>query len=99
MTSDQMDPLRRELYLRILNDEADFHPITMRLHFLDDHFPPHQLDDALRWLVRSDLIGVRFASWFKHVCAGSDLEMHRLLLAVLANKKVGAVVAGKNFKV
>jgi hypothetical protein len=93
-----MSPQRRELFMRILNDEIDIHPITMRLHFLADHFPPEQIDSALKWLISNNLIGKRFVAWFTYVCKGSDLELHRLLLAVLANSKLAPVVAGRNFK-
>lgn len=91
-------PHRRELYLRILDNYRDFHPITSRFYFLDDHFPPQQLDKALRWLIKNDLVGIRFLNWFKHICSNSDLEMHRNLLAVVNNQELPAVVAGKNFK-
>lgn len=94
-----MTPLRRELFMRILNDEIEIHPIAMRLQFLQDHFPPDKLDSALRWLINNNLVGKRFVAWFQHVCRSSDLELHRLLLAVMANAKLAPVIAGKNFKV
>jgi len=93
-----MSPARRELFMRILDNEIDIHPITMRLHFLDNHFPPEKLDNALTWLVANNLIGKRFISWYTFVCKNSDLELHRLLLAVLANAQLAPVVAGKNFR-
>lgn len=89
---------RRNLYLKIVDNYADYHAITNRLYFLDDHFPPNQLDDALKWLVSNNIRGRTFVSWFTHVCAASDLEMHRLLLAVLENLKPDRVIIGKNFK-
>ena len=94
-----MSPERRELFLRIVNDELDIHPITMRLHFLCDHFQPDKLDSALKWLVKNNAIGKRFILWFDHVCSGSDLEMVRILNAVVDNARLAPVIAGKNFKV
>jgi len=94
-----MSPYRRELYLRVLNDELDLHPITMRLHYLADHFPDQKLDIALKWLIQNNLIGRRFVMWFKTVCSGSDLEMTRNLLSIVDNAaNVGRLIAGKNFK-
>lgn len=91
-------PYRRELYLRIINDVEDFHLITQRLYFLDDHFPPAKLDHALAWLIASNFVGKSFENWFKIVCKASDLEMHRILISVLANLAPDRLVAGKNFK-
>lgn len=88
---------RRQLYLRILDNYRDFHPITQRFYFLDDHFPPPKLDKALRWLVENNYTGIRFLNWFKQVCSNSDLEMHRNLLMVVNNEELPKVVAGKNF--
>jgi hypothetical protein len=93
-----MSPYRRELFLRVLNDEQDLHPITMRFHYLSDHFPDQKLDIALKWLVSNNLVGRRFVAWFKAVCSGSDLEMARVLLSVVDNTAVGRLIAGKNFK-
>lgn len=90
---------RRELFMRIIDNEVEIHPIAMRLHYLSDHFNPHKLDSALKWLVKNNAVGKRFVMWFNHVCSGSDLEMVRVLNAVVDNAKLAPVIAGKNFKV
>lgn len=92
-------PHRRELYYRIINGERDFHPITLRLHFLNDHFPPDKIDRALTWLVKYNVVGKAFISWFRMQCHASDLEMHSRLLTVVENVKNITPVAGKNFKI
>lgn len=91
-------PRRRELYFRIIDNEADFHPITLRLHFLNDHFPPDKLDAALRWLVSHDLVGRHFVLWFKTQCGNSDLNLHAKLLSVIENQAIARPVAGRSFK-
>lgn len=90
---------RRELYFRIIDDYGvDFHLLAHRLHFLEEHFPLEKLDAALRWLINENFTGVRFVNWFKHSCKGSDLEMHRVLLAVLDHAQLAPVIAGRNFR-
>ena len=95
----EIPPKRRELYFKIIDTFPNIHLVTLRLYFLDSHFPPNKLDDALRWLVNSRIIGYSFVSWWTNVCKSSDLEMHRILLAVLNKLPVASVVAGKNFKI
>lgn len=92
-----MPATRRDLYFRVINDYADLHAITHRLHFLNEYFPPDKIDLALKWLVAHHIIGRHFVAWFKTECKNSDLEMHRLLLAIANNEEVGRVIAGKNF--
>ena len=89
---------RRELYFRVINDLEDFHPITLRLFFLDDHFPLHKLDSALQWLIANGFVGKQFMGWFKTVCQSSDLEMHRLLLAIVDNLQLAPIIIGRNFR-
>lgn len=91
-------PKRRELYLRVLNNAQDIHPITHRLHFLDDHFPPNKIDTALTWLINNNFIGASFIAWWDGACKKSDLEMHRLLLAIVDNVGLNRIVMGQNFK-
>lgn len=57
-----------------------------------------KLDRALQWLVSNGITGIHFISWFKGECKGSDLEMHRLLLAGLDNSALKPIIAGRNFK-
>lgn len=95
---EEIPPHRRELYLRILNDLTDFHPVTRRLHYLNDHFPLPKLDLALKWLIDSGFIGKVFMGWFKTVCQSSDLEMARILNSVVDNAFAGRLIAGKNFR-
>ncbi len=94
----EMTTRRRELYFRIIDSYADIHPITHRLHFLDNHFPPEKLDKALAWLISNDTTGRKFVSWFTVECKGSDLEMHRLLLSAVDNQKLRPVIAGRDFR-
>lgn len=98
MFIDTMGYQRRELFFRILDNRQDIHPITMRFHFLSEHFPQHKLDHALQWLVANDVIGVKFIKWFKQECRGSDLQMHERLLRIVDNEPVPAIIAGKNFR-
>lgn len=93
-----MTPKRRELLLRVVAGFPDFEKITTRLFFLDDHFPPHKLDQALTWLIAHRCIGSGFVQWFKEECKSSDLEMHRLLLSIVDNIASPAIIAGRNFK-
>lgn len=94
-----MPEFRRQAYLRILNDVKDFHPITNRLYFLDDHFPLDKLDVALQWLIDNRIIGRQFLMWFEQECQNSDLEMHRKLLTIVDNiKAIPMIVAHKNFR-
>lgn len=93
-----MTARRRELFFRVIDNYADINAIGFRLHFLTDRFPSHQLDEALAWLVANNLTGPKFVEWFKTQCKNSDLEMHRFLLMVVDNSKLGAVIAGKNFR-
>jgi hypothetical protein len=92
-------PHRREIYFRIINGEQDFHPITLRLHFLNDHFPIDKLDRALKWLIAHNIVGKLFVNWFRMQCHNSDLEMHSRLLRVVDNMPLAPIIAGKNFKV
>lgn len=85
--------------MRILDGQVDIHPITMRLHYLDDHFPPHLLPAALKWLMANNIVGQSFVRWFKFICSNSDLEMHRILLAVVQNAAAAPLFANKNFRV
>ncbi len=91
---------RREQYFKIINDHPNFSVITMQLYYLDDHMPPHQLDVALNWLIDNRIVGKLFVDWFHNVCAGSSLEMIRILLVVVNNSKENVrLIAGKNFKI
>jgi hypothetical protein len=94
----QMPDHRRELYFRVIDHWPDIHPITLRLHFLDNHFPLTKIDAALKWLVSNNLIGKRFVLWFQQACSNSDLEMHRILLSIVDNLDQVKIVAGKNFR-
>jgi hypothetical protein len=89
---------RREMYFKIIDNYPNFHLITLRLYFLDSHFPPLKLDSALRWLLNARLTGYNFIGWWTNVCKGSDLEMHRILLAILDKMPIASVIAGRNFK-
>ena len=95
---DDMTPERRELYLSIFDGYNPPHDLLNRLHFLDDHFPPRKLDRALAWLVRGQLTGATFMNWYNVVCKKSDLEMLRVLVAVVDNQRQGALIAGENFR-
>ncbi len=88
---------RRELYFRVIDGHLDLHAIAQRLHFLEDHFPAHHLESAMRWLIANNITGGHFVRWFKGPCKNSDLEMHRLLLAILENTQLAPVIAGRNF--
>lgn len=88
---------RREFYFRILNGEQNFNPITLRFHFLEDHFPKDKLDLALVWLIKNNVVGKAFLTWFKAQCHGSDLEMHSRLLSIVQNAAIAPIIAGKNF--
>lgn len=98
MAGDPMPARRRELYFRVIDTYQDIHAITHRLHFLDNHFPPNKLDQALAWLVLNGTVGAKFIRWFKEECKSSDLEMHRMLLSVIDNVALQPVIAGRNFK-
>lgn len=93
-----MSEKRRELYFKIIDHARDIHPITLRLHFLDNHFPLEKLDLALGWLVQHNYTGRSFLLWFEHVCKNSDLEMHRILLSIVEKAGLTHIVAGKNFR-
>ena len=96
-----MTDARRQLNLRIHNDEIDpglSTKITTALYFLDQHFPPKHLTKALIWLIENNYIGRRFLAWYDHIAKGSDLEMHRLLLSIVENDVLKPIIAGKNFK-
>lgn len=93
-----MTARRRDLYLRIVDNRSDVHPITLRLHFLENHFPYEKLDGALFWLVRNNYVGSKFIMWFRTECHSSDLEMHAKLLQIVNNEALAPVVAGKNFR-
>jgi hypothetical protein len=95
---EDMPPLRRELYHQIINGEKDFHPITLRLHFLNVHFPIDKLNLVLMWLVKNNIVGETFVNWFRVYCHNSDLEMHAKLLMVAENAPLAPVVAGKNIR-
>jgi hypothetical protein len=90
--------LRRELYLSVIDSYHDLHEIALRLHFLDNHFPLEKLDIALKWLVVNKITGGEFVAWFKYSCKGSDLEMHRLLLAIIDHLKLAPIISGRNFR-
>ncbi len=97
---DYIDPHRKELYFRVLNNTPHLTmAIAARLHFLQEHFPPHRLDTALGWLIRNELVGKVFLNWYQGQCGNSDLEMHRILIAVIDNAAIAPLYAGKNFKV
>jgi hypothetical protein len=91
-------PARREMYLRIVGNVTDVHPITHRLHFLDTHFPPNKLDKALSWLCKNNVTGDYFVKWFRQYCSNSDLEMVARLLRIVDNAPILPVVAGRNFR-
>lgn len=107
MVVDEMGPVRRELYMRILNGEKatlpgnvhniKFSIIATKLHFLDDHFPPKHLNKALIWLIENGIIGNAFIKWFNETCK-TELEMHRLLLSIVENDVLKPIIAGQNFK-
>jgi hypothetical protein len=96
---DEMGPVRRDLYFKIIETEDLVHPISTRLHFLGNHFPPPKLDAALRWLVFHGYTGKNFMTWWQFQCQASDLEMHRFLLMAVDTKILVPVVANKNFRV
>lgn len=99
MEAVQLTPVRRDLYLRIVESKKDnVHPITMRLFFIEDHFPTEKVESALKWLIKNNYTGSKFVSWFNSECQGSDLIMHRKLLEIVNNEDVTKVIAGKNFK-
>ena len=90
---------RRALFLRIVDGYPKADEIALRLYFLDNHFPPHLLNAALKWLIANRVTGRKFVYWFKEDRLGSDLEVQRFLLRVVENLKGTVnVVAGKNFK-
>lgn len=96
-----MTDARRQLNLRIHNDEIDpvqSGRITAALYFLDQHFPPKHLNKALIWLIDNNYIGRRFLAWYDLIAKASDLEMHRLLLSIVENDVLKPIIAGKNFK-
>lgn len=97
--TDYIPAHRKELYYKIINDYHDLHTITLRLHFLEEHFPPNRLNEALGWLVRHRYTGKNFIQWFLFACKNSDLEMHRYLLAEIDRADPTHIIAGKNFKV
>lgn len=93
-------PVRRELFLRIWSGHANVHAIVTRLFYLDVHFPVARLDAALRWLIRNSLTGDRFLQFVDGDCAGSNLELHRKLIAATEKeKKTRPIFAGKDFRV
>lgn len=98
MVKDELGYRRRELMFRIIDGRNDYHPITMRLHFINEHFPPNLIDEALEWLVVNGHTGLKFVAWFKMECGESDLQMHEKLLRVIKNAPVGSIVAGRNFR-
>lgn len=63
------------------------HVLTVRLHYLDCHFPEAKIDTALWWLIKNCLTGKRFLSWIESDCAGSNLEMIRQLTAKIEREK------------
>lgn len=107
MVIDELGPLRRELYLQILNGEPakfagnisniHFSIITTKLHFLENHFPPKHLNKALIWLINNGIVGKKFSKWFNETCK-TELEMHRLLLSIVENDVLKPIIAGQNFK-
>ena len=95
-----LTPKRRKLMLSVLDGYQPFHAVTAQLHYLDNHFPSEKLDAALYWLLKNGIKGKRFVEWFKGDCAGSQLEMHRHLLARLEKTRgLAPVFAGKDFRV
>lgn len=72
----------------------------MRLGYIHDHFPEDKIDRALKWLIDTGRIGIRFLQWVNdsNGCNGSDLNVHASLLSVVEKEKVLHIVAGKNFK-
>lgn len=98
---DYIPPHRKQIYFRIIDNVSaqNLHPITLRLHFLEEHFPPNKLDEALIWLVKNNVTGLRFINWFNHQCKSSDLEMHARLIAIVDNNRIiERPIAGKTFK-
>ncbi len=92
-------PKRRELFLRVWNGHTPVHDVTARLFYLDTHFPEAGLDDALRWLVRNQLVGRSFVQFVEADCGGSNLELHRRLISKLEHeKKLRKIYAGKDFR-
>lgn len=89
---------RRALYFRILDREILINEIGPRLHYLEDHFPPNQLNDALKWLTSNNIVGPKFTSWYRVECKGSDLEMTTRLVAIVNNAPIAPLIGGKNFK-
>ena len=90
---------RRDYYFRIIDNQANIHAITMRLFYLDSHFPISKLDTALLWLINNNLTGKKFVDWFENICKASDLELHRLLLGIVNNMPITKVIAGRNFRI
>lgn len=99
MIKDELGYRRRELMFRIIDNRKDHEPITYRLCYLQEHFPPHKLDLALQWLVSNNFVGLRFLMWFDYECRVSDLQMIEKLLRIVDNAPVGPLIAGKNFKI
>lgn len=90
---------RRELFLKIWQGYEPFHDVTARLFYLDVHFPEAMLDAALEWLVRNRLTGRQFVQFVQGDCAGSNLELHRRLLAKVEHEKsLRRIYAGKDFR-
>lgn len=92
---------RRFQYLKIVGDHPTPHEIAHRLHFLDTHFPQAKLAAALSWLIKSNLMGTRFAHWVEFELHGSNLELHRELLRRVERDedKKRAILAGRDFRV
>jgi hypothetical protein len=97
-----MDQHRRVLFLTITAGfhpaESRFHEIATRLYYLDVHFPENKLNAALQWLIANKLTGARFVEWAKGDCAGSNLEMHRLLLSRIEKETKTKLFFEKDFK-
>lgn len=92
------DEMRR-LYLKVWAGHEPKHVIASRLHYLDCHFPGDKLKPAIRWLIQNGLTGARFVEFVNQDCSGSNLELHRMLLAILyrEHKKAVHILAGKDF--
>lgn len=97
--NDYIPAHRKQLYFRVIDNYFVDHIVLYRMFFLDEHFPPYKLDRALAWLIAAGYTGKAFADWWKYTCRGSDLELHRTLLAELDKVDLMPIVAGKNFKV
>jgi len=90
---------KRKLMLAICNNINNIHLVTHPLYYLECFFPEAKLIHALKWLVRNKLIGERFVEWYRGQCVGSNLEMHRELMAAVEKAEhTRTLLASKDLK-